>query len=453
MNWKVVTGMDLRSYIKSKFSLSGVDSFDRNFSVEILKSERVRCLILMAIFMVVASWFVLIYYLKPEIMPEKAFRLYRGVPFTLWVSVVLLVGVIYELIFYLFLGALIKKHYRLPAPPRFGNALVEVSIPTVLIFFAGQALYSHEALMLPTSYLYFAFIALSAFRLSFFLSLYTGFIASAEYILLALWLVPVDGGSTHGGLLSSPAIHMAKGLLILLAGFITGFVAYQIRLRIGRSIILTEERNRIVGIFGQHVSPEVVERLIEREDNPGSEMRCVCVMFLDIRGFTRFAEGREPQGVIDYLNGLFGFMIDIVNANHGIINKFLGDGFMAVFGAPIASGRDEENAVRASRQILARLNDEIRAGRVPDTKVGIGLHSGMALTGNVGSPARKEYTVIGDVVNLASRIEQLNKRFGSQMLVSEAVWKAVSELCPEGRDLGEVEIRGHQGTVRIYRVA
>lgn len=445
--------MDPRSYIKSKFSLSGVDSFDQNFSVEILKSERVRCLILMAIFMAVASWFVLIYYLKPEIMPEKAFRLYRGVPFTLWVSVVLLVGVFYELLFYLFLGALIKKHYRLPAPPRFGNALVEVSIPTVLIFFAGQALYSHEALMLPTSYLYFAFIALSALRLSFFLSLYTGFIASAEYILLALWLVPGDGGLTHGGLLSSPAIHIAKGLLILLAGFITGFVAYQIRLRIGRSIILTEERNRIVGIFGQHVSPEVVERLIEREDDPGSEMRCVCVMFLDIRGFTRFAEGKEPQEVFDYLNGVFGFMIDIVNANGGIINKFLGDGFMAIFGAPISDGRDVENAVRASRQILARLDDEIEVGRVPDTKVGIGLHAGMALTGNVGSPARKEYTVIGDVVNLASRIEQLNKRFGSQMLVSETVWRALPVPCPECRDLGEVEIRGHQGKIRIYRVA
>ncbi len=445
--------MDPRSYMQSLFSLSGVDSFDLNFSGEILKSERIRCLILIAIFLTVASWFVLIYYLKPDIMPEKAFRLYRGVPSSLWVSVVLLVGVFYELMFYLFLGALIKKHYRLPGPPRFVNALIEVSIPTVLIFFAGQALYSHEALMLPTSYLYFAFIALSALRLSFFLSLYTGLIASAEYILLALWLVTVDGGSIQGGMLSSPALHIAKGLLLLLAGFITGFVAYQIRLRIGRSIILTEERNRIVGIFGQHVSPEVVERLIERQDDPVSELRYVCVMFLDIRGFTRFAEGREPQGVIDYLNSLFGFMIEIVNANHGIINKFLGDGFMAVFGAPIANGRDAENAVRASRQILARLSEEIRAGRVPDTKVGIGLHSGMALTGNVGSPARKEYTVIGDVVNLASRIEQLNKRFGSQMLISEAVWKAVSEVCPEGRDQGEVEIRGHQGTVRIYRVA
>jgi adenylate cyclase len=126
---------------------------------------------------------------------------------------------------------------------------------------------------------------------------------------------------------------------------------------------------------------------------------------------------------------------------------------MAVFGAPITDGRDVENAVRASRQILARLSDEIRAGRIPDTMVGIGLHSGMALTGNVGSPSRKEYTVIGDVVNLASRIEQLNKRFQSQLLVSEEVWTGVSESFPDGHDLGEVEIRGHQGTIRIYRMA
>ncbi|MBN2078269.1 MAG: adenylate/guanylate cyclase domain-containing protein [Spirochaetes bacterium] len=441
------------SFFRSMFTLREGDFFDMHFSGEILKSERIRCLILVGIFTAVAAWFVVIYYVKPDIMPEDAFRLYHGVPFTLWVSVVLLIGVAYELAFFIFLGMLVRKNLRLPAPPRLGNALIEVSIPTVLIFFAGQVLYSHEALMLPTSYLYFTFIVLSAFRLSFFLSFYTGLIASVEYTALAIWLITVRGEPVHGGILAAPVVHVAKGLLLLLAGIITGFVAYQIRLRIGRSIALTEERNRVVGIFGQHVSPEVVGRLLEWKDDPDSEMRSVCVMFLDIRGFTRFAEGREPQEVFDYLNSLFGFMIDIVNGHHGIINKFLGDGFMAVFGAPLSEGRDVGNAVAAAREIIERLNDAIRAGRVPDTKVGIGLHSGLALTGTVGSPARKEYTVIGDVVNLASRIEQLNKSFGSQVLISEAVWRTVSESFPEGRDLGDVEIRGHQGTVRIYRIA
>jgi adenylate cyclase len=146
-------------------------------------------------------------------------------------------------------------------------------------------------------------------------------------------------------------------------------------------------------------------------------------------------------------------MIEIINQNKGIINKFLGDGFMAVFGAPLSDGEDSRNAVNAAYAILERLKGEVVAGNIPDTSVGIGIHAGMAVTGHIGSHHRKEYTIIGDVVNLASRIEQLNKKYETHLLVSEVVWQAIEKSTLHAEDLGSVDIRGHAGTVHIYKLA
>ena len=145
-------------------------------------------------------------------------------------------------------------------------------------------------------------------------------------------------------------------------------------------------------------------------------------------------------------------MVDVVNRNHGIVNKFLGDGFMAVFGAPFSEGNDCENAVLAGMEILNMLDSETRSGNIPATRIGIGLHAGDVVTGNVGSAKRKEYTIIGDVVNIASRLEQLNKRFSSSMLVSSEVWEKVTGMNIEAEDLGNIEVRGHQQSIHVYRI-
>ena len=155
---------------------------------------------------------------------------------------------------------------------------------------------------------------------------------------------------------------------------------------------------------------------------------------------------------MDYLNSLFVFMIDSINRHHGIVNKFLGDGFMAIFGAPISSDQDRQNAVRAAREIVDEVHARTQDGSIPATRIGIGLHAGMAVTGNVGSEQRKEYTIIGDVVNLASRIEQLNKQFASELLVSEAVLSSVPELRDGSIDIGDVHVKGRGEQVRVYRL-
>jgi adenylate cyclase len=175
-------------------------------------------------------------------------------------------------------------------------------------------------------------------------------------------------------------------------------------------------------------------------------------MFLDIRDFTPFMENKEPFEVIQYQNDVFAFMIDIVSKHHGIINQFLGDGFMATFGAPVSSGNDTQNAVNASIEIVETLKQKCDSGELPQTKVGIGLHTGKIVTGNVGTAERKQYSVTGNTVILASRIEQLNKKFQSEILVSREVMEKVdkNDLNPE--NLGAMVLKGRAEPMEIVRI-
>ena len=336
---------------------------------------------------------------------------------------------------------------------RYFSAFVETSFPTVEVLVASSYIDPAVALSMTPVSIYPLFIALSALRLDFRLSVFTGAVAALEYTLVAL-AFGGGGGEGISPLLVSAPVHFVRGAALLALGVVTGLVALQIKRRMLDSFRLAEERNEVVNTFGQHVSPAVVDKLLERGAGLRSEKRNVCVMFLDIRNFTGFAEHRHPEEVVEYLESLFDFMIEIVNRHHGIINKFLGDGFMAVFGAPLSEGRDCANAVEAAREILARVEEEVAVGRVLPTRVGIGLHAGEAVTGSIGSKLRQEYTVIGDVVNLAARIEKLNKRFGSRLLVSEAVWEAArGEVAAEAQPMGHVPVRGREAPIRIYRVA
>ena len=161
----------------------------------------------------------------------------------------------------------------------------------------------------------------------------------------------------------------------------------------------------------------VAKELLSESSDDKIQRKLVCIMFLDIRGFTPFAESRKPEEIIQYQNKVFGFMIDSVYKHHGIINQFLGDGFMATFGAPVSTGNDCINAVNSAIEISNELKLQIEQAKLPDIKIGIGLHAGDVVTGNVGTSTRKQYSVTGNVVILASRIEQLNKKYDSTVLI------------------------------------
>jgi class 3 adenylate cyclase len=213
---------------------------------------------------------------------------------------------------------------------------------------------------------------------------------------------------------------------------------------------LASEKNRILSIFGPHIPHSVANLLLERGGDIQSERREVCTMFLDLRGYTAFAESREPEEVVHYLNHLFSFMLEIVAGHGGIVHQLLGDGFMAVFGAPIGGWSDSQNALDSALAISGRVQEEIQAGSVPATRISIGLHTGEVLAGIVGSENRKEYKVTGDAVNVAARVEQANRRFGTEILLTESVRKRVDTSQIKLDSVGTVQVKGRKEPLALY---
>jgi adenylate cyclase len=289
-------------------------------------------------------------------------------------------------------------------------------------------------------------------RLDFILPVFTGLVAAAGYLGLAIGLLPLSTQAVEP--LLSPYFHLSKAMVMLLCGVVAGLVAMRLRTKFARAAEEAFARERVTNLFGQHVSPEVVDRLLERPTEFGGETREICVMFLDIRNFTAQARTRSPAEVVDFLNGAFAFMIEAIDRHRGIINKFLGDGFMAVFGAPLEDGDAARHAVSAAREILVEIDRRGLADGPWPLRIGIGLHAGPAVTGTIGSPRRKEFTAIGDTVNLASRLEQLNKELGTRLLVSDSVMAALppGEAAP-ATPVPAIMVKGYAEPVRVWQLA
>ena len=255
----------------------------------------------------------------------------------------------------------------------------------------------------PPTMLYFIFIVASTLRLDFALPAFTGIVAAAGYLGVAAWVLSFQGIATNPN-------HIIKAALMVVTGAVARLVALELRAKFRRAVEEAVSRERVINLFGQHVSPSVVDRLLDSPSEFTGEIREICVMFLDIRNFTENTRDRSAEAVVEFLNTNFAFMIEAIDRHGGFINKFLGDGFLAIFGAPLDDPIAACHAVEAAREILAEIDERGLSDGPWPLRVGIGLHLGSAVTGNVGSPRRKEFTAIGDTVNLASRLEQLSKR-------------------------------------------
>jgi adenylate cyclase len=379
---------------------------------------------------------------------ERIFATHRTLVLVVVACAVL---VAYELLVRRILGAWLARGRTPPRALRYWNTLVETSIPSVFVVIASHDVSPVYALEGPPGYLYAVFIVLSTLRLDFRLSLFTGLVAAGEYLALAAFYVPASAAAA--GPLGTPPFYIAKAAVFVLTGFAAAFVAEEIRRRVIGVLRSLEERGRIVAAFGQQVSPEIVEELLKAPGRMASRRAFVCVLFMDIRDFTRTAERKAPQEIAAYQNAVLGAAVEIVNRHRGVINQFLGDGLMATFGAPVATGRECADALGAARELLTSLEALSARGEIPPTRVGIGLHAGEAVVGNIGAEARQQYSVSGNVVILAARIEQLNKDYGSQLLVSAEVLRAAGADAAGAAPLGPVTVKGRDEPVELYRLA
>jgi adenylate cyclase len=216
------------------------------------------------------------------------------------------------------------------------------------------------------------------------------------------------------------------------------------------------EREQVRDAFARFVPESVVGEVLAQADGVrlGGVRRYATVLFSDLRGFTTFSERREPSETLDILNRYLTEMTDAILEHGGTLVSYMGDGIMAVFGAPLEQPDHADRALKAARDMLARLaafNDKLRAeGHGDGFKMGIGLNSGEVMSGNVGSERRLEYTTIGDTTNTASRIEGMTKGTPYQLYLSETTYGHLSAAPNDLVLAGEFEIRGRERRIKIW---
>ena len=419
---------------------TAIDSpFERALSAEITASEQLRMRVLAATLAVLLVADQLLFLFARELVEQVTQK-----PLPAWLPTQIIGPFLaYEVV------ALLVLHYRLargstfPTAARFANALIETSLPTVSLWWVNK--FSTPAVAFSTwpTMLYFIFIVASTLRLDFVLPAFTGIVAAAGYLGTATWVLSFREVATNPN-------HVTKAALMVVAGVVAGLVALRLRAKFRRAVEEAVSRERVTNIFGQHVSPSVVDRLLEGPAEFTGDIREICVMFLDIRNFTENVRDRPPEAVVEFLNSNFAFVIEAIDRHGGFINKFLGDGFLAIFGAPLDDPAAAVHAVEAAREILAEIDERGLSDGPWPLRVGIGLHLGSAVTGNVGSPRRKEFTAIGDTVNLASRLEQLTKEYPARLIVSGSVMAALGAAARGAIPLGAVAVKGYAEPVPIW---
>lgn len=239
-----------------------------------------------------------------------------------------------------------------------------------------------------------------------------------------------------------------KGIMSLAYAAVRNVESYK------QAVISQEREERIRRAFQRYVPGRVVEDVLTQEESPSPRSQRISVLFADIRNFTHHAENREPRELLELLNEFFEEMVECVSRGGGIVDKFMGDSIMALFGVPDPGPADAKQALITARDMVGRLeilNHKRREEGKPEFQIGIGLNTGNAIVGNMGARRRMDFTALGDTVNLGARLEQLTKIYRARILFTEEMLReAPDALC---REVDLIQARGRTQVTRIYQLA
>jgi adenylate cyclase len=213
-------------------------------------------------------------------------------------------------------------------------------------------------------------------------------------------------------------------------------------------------RRRFRDTFGRYVSREIAAQVMSEDASLRGERRTVSILFSDLRGFTTLSESMPAEQVAARLNEYFEAMTAAIFTHRGMVNDFVGDGIIAFFGAPLADPDHALHAVLSAAEMdraLTALNARWGAAGLPELRMGIGVHTGQVFVGNIGGTARVKYTVVGDPVNLASRVEGLNKELGTTILVTDEARAAAGDRV-EAKDRGFHPVKGRVQPVHVHEL-
>jgi adenylate cyclase len=248
--------------------------------------------------------------------------------------------------------------------------------------------------------------------------------------------------------------HYGNLVLPLASGMVMVLVLFTLNMAYGFFIEARGSR-LIAGLFGQYVPPELVEKMAQNPEqfNMAPRAEELSVLFSDVRGFTTISEALSPEDLSQYINEYLTTMSLVIREKHrGTLDKYIGDAIMAFWGAPVADPEHAKHAVQAAldmQKAAKELNEKFSAKGWPTFKIGIGVNSGVMRVGDMGSQIRKAYTVMGDAVNLGSRLEGITKQYGADIIIGEGTRERISGfVC---REIDRVKVKGKDEAVAIYQ--
>lgn len=320
-----------------------------------------------------------------------------------------------------------KKYFIASSKVDFGRFFAISQIPANLVYEAINLIIVRN-IVLVLIILFLAILAIWFFARSISRPVIS-LVSAAEQIEIGNYDITLKATShDEVGLLTDSFVQMGKGLA---------------------------ERERLRETFGRFVNKEIAEKAVRGELKLGGERKNATIFFSDIRSFTAISESLSPEQVVEFLNDYMSRMVDCIEATGGVVDKFIGDAIMGIWGAPLSSGSYEKDAELALKAMLLMRNSlyEFNKGRgtpgKPIIKIGCGVNSGPCLAGQIGSSKRMEYTVIGDTVNTASRIEALNKPFGTDILISETTYKLLADKIIV-EPMAPIHVKGKEDVLQIY---
>lgn len=419
--------------------------FNESLHIEFLKIERKRVGIILGLFVLGSLVIPVAHYLAPNLLRNYLNQDQYGLSLLVW----WLVFCLFQLGVYFRLSRAIKNNIDVPKRIIILNLFVEFVLPAIVLYHVVKYDYSLLILEYDGLIFYFLLLMLSAMHLEFKISLGAGILAGTGYFTVAFWGLKYLQPDTDVDQLLE--IYTMRSIGLFIAGIVAGVVASEIKKRVNNYLGSIEEQKEIESLLGQQLSKGVANELIVHRNKTIGHKVVGSIMFLDIRNFTVMADHQSPEETIEFQNAIFDPLIRIIEKNNGIIHQILGDGFMASFGIAVKNENHAKDSLSAGLEIMEAINHLRTDQNGSTTKVGIGLHSGEVITGNIGNEIRKQFSIAGKNVILASRIEQLNKTFKTQFLVSR---QFVDMLNCKGcfTDLGEVQVKGFDDQVHIYQV-
>ena len=327
---------------------------------------------------------------------------------------------------------------------RYLNSFLQVSLVSAAIFFDIQAYGIQYALSSMPPMAYGLVLVVTAFRLRPLMGIFAGLVAATEFGLIYAYFARTSGELDADLLTRLPSLSWAvtgmKILVLVALGAACSFAAYRVRKQLILLIGEAVRQNQLRSTLDRYVSPEVAQEIIEtNEGRIPTRMVSAVVMFGDVRGFTQFSSQRDPKDVVAVLNDVFETVNETVSPHGGILNKFLGDGFLALFGIYGNDPHPHQTAVKAAFEMLEKTSKQLAPFGL---QMGIAINAGDVIVGEVGSDGRCEFTAIGAPVNVASRIEAFNRTLGTQLLVPSTLLENLGDLKLSSKSHGTHTIRG-----------